>query len=98
MIDRRFSGPGIGVSASTGATGPVGPTGPPSTIPGPTGATGPISTIPGPTGATGPAGINATVTVALSMPPTIFSVSGSPVGNSGTISVSMVTQNANLVM
>lgn len=84
--------------------GPVGPQGPAGPI-GPTGATGPAGpggpagpTGPtGPTGPQGPAGPGGSVTsVALSMPG-IFTVSGSPVTTTGTLTAALANQSANQV-
>jgi len=68
-----------GATGSVGSIGPTGPTGAASTVAGPTGATGAI----GPTGPTGPGTVTS---VALSAP-TIFTVSGSPITTSGTLSL-----------
>lgn len=75
-----------GVSGPTGATGPAGPTG----ATGPTGPSGPA----GPTGATGPTG--PVSSVALSMPPE-FTITGSPVTASGTLTAAYASQTANYV-
>ena len=93
-----------GDTGPTGATGDTGPQGPkgdtgdtgPQGPKGDTGDTGPQGP-KGDTGATGPAG--GVTSVAISAPSTIFSVSGSPITASGTLTLSFASgQTANLVV
>ncbi len=91
-----------GAAGSNGAAGATGPTGAAGSN-GAAGATGPTGAAgsngaTGPTGAAGPTGPGGgTVTsVGLSLP-SIFSVSGSPVTTSGTLSGSLNAENANTV-
>lgn len=73
-----------------GVAGPAGPTG--ST--GPAGAVGPA----GATGPAGPPGPGGTVTsVGLALPASLFTVSGSPVTTSGTLTGTLISQTSNLV-
>jgi hypothetical protein len=54
--------------------------------------------VPGPAGAPGPAGPGGVTSVGLSTSGVLFSVSGSPVTTSGTLTLSLLTQAANTVL
>jgi hypothetical protein len=54
--------------------------------------------VPGPAGATGPAGPGGVTSVGLNTSGVLFSVSGSPVTTSGTLTLSLLTQAANTVL